>query len=250
MADTDIPPDAPQSASPKPFLVRLIGIFIEPGETFDDIARKPDFIAPLILMILVSLAVAETMLAKIGMGRIILNTLTQSGQAARMEPAQLSQAIERGAVIGSVLVQVSAVVFVPLFLLVVAGFGLLVLNGFFGERARFKEVFSATCYAYLPGIVGGVMAIAVMVFGDPDYFNPRIPAPTNPGFFLNPLTTSHAVFALASSLDIVVFWFLILLAIGLSRVSREKVKASSIFMTYFGAWVLIVIVKVGFALLA
>jgi len=250
MADSGSPPDAPQSTPPKPFLVRLIGVFVEPGETFDDIARKPDFIAPLILLMLVSVAVAETMLAKIGIDRIILQTLKQSGRASSMNPSQLNQAVQKAASIGSVMIQVMAVAGIPIFLLSVAGFGLLVLNFIFGESAGFKEVFSATCYAYMPRVVGGVMAIAVMFFGDPDYFRPTSPAPTNLGFFLNPLTTSRAILTLASALDILTLWFLVLIAIGLSRVSRNKVKAGSIFITFFGVWVLLVLAKVGFALLA
>lgn len=249
MADTDYSPNAPQDAPRKPFLARLMGVLVEPGETFQDIARKPDYWPPLILLILVSLAVVETMLAKVGMGQIILQTLKASGRVNQMDPAQLSQAIERGSRVGSVLMQASAVVGIPFFLLVVAGFGILVLNGFFGERASFKQIFSATCYATTPRIVGAVMAIAVMFFGDTSSFNPQTPAPTSPGFFLNPLTTSHVGFALASSLDIITLWVLILLAIGLSRVVQNKVKSSSIFMIYFAAWALLVIVKVGFALL-
>ena len=42
---------------------------------------------------------------------------------------------------------------------------------------------------------------------------------------MNPLTTSHAVFALATSLNFIIFWFLALLAIGLSRVVRKEVLA-------------------------
>ncbi len=250
MADIDPPPDAGQALAPKPFLSRLIGVFIEPGETFEDIVRKPDFVAPLILLALVSLGVAETMLAKVGISRIILHSLQASGRASMMDSAQLNQAIQRGAPVASALMQAMSVVGVLFFLLVVAGFGILILNVFFGQRARFKEVFSATCYAYMPSIVGAGMAIAVVLFGNPDFFNPSTPAPTNLGFFLNPLTTSHVVFAVASSVDIIIVWFLILLSIGLSRVSRNAVKAGSIFLTYFGAWMLLVMVKVGFALLA
>lgn len=245
MADPDSPPDTPQSPPAKPFILRLAGVFIEPGVTFEDIARKPDFIAPLILLILVSLAVVETMLAKIGIRRIVTQVLTQSGQAARMDPAQLNQAVEKGASIWSVIVQVEAFLGPPIFLLIVAGFGLLILNVFFGERAKFKGVFSTTCYAFMPRVLAAVMAIAVIFFEDPDAFNPGTPAPTNPGYFMNPLTTSHAVFTLASSLDIFTFWSMALLAIGLARVSRNKIKTGSIFMTLAGAWVLLVVVRVA-----
>lgn len=249
MADTASSPDAGQSNSPMSFLARVVGVFIEPGETFEDIARHPGWISPLILLILLSMAVVETMLTKIGMSQIVMQSLKASGRAANMDPAQLSQAVQKGAPVGAVVIQIMAAFGVPIFLLIVAGFGLLVLNGFFGGKAKFKEIFSVTCYADMPAILGCIMAIAVMFFEDPSAFNPRSPAPTNLGFFLNPMTTSRAVMALANSLDVIIIWFLVLLGIGLSRVSRNKVKTGSILMVYFGAWALIVIAKVGIAML-
>lgn len=249
MNQADSLPDAQEGVPSRTFLARVLGVFIEPGETFEEIARKPDLFSPLVLLALVALSVAETMLARVGMGRIILHTLTQTGQAAKMSSAQLSQAVHQGAALASVLTQISAVLGVPIFLFVVAGFGMVVLKGFFGSEAKFKQVFSVTCYAYMPSIVGAVMAIAVILLGNPASFNPQSPAPTNLGFFLNPATTSQVALALASSLDIIIIWFLILLAIGISRVSGKKVKSSSLFMTYAGAWILLVIVKVGFAML-
>jgi Yip1 domain len=250
MSETNSSSDSQQSVSSKPFLARLMGVFIDPAETFNDIARNPDFISPFILLVLGSIAFSETMLAKIGIGRIILQALKGSGRAAAMDPAQLDLAIQRGAQVGKIAVQAAAVVGVPIFLLIVAGFGLLVLNGFFGEKAGFKQVFSVTCYADMPALLGLVMAIAVVLFGDPDSFNPRSPAPTSLGFFLDPLTTSHAILALADSLDFIIVWFLILIAMGLSRVAQKRVKSGSIFMVFLGAWVLLIIAKVGFAVLA
>lgn len=249
MADIDPSSDSLQSTPAKPFFSRLIGVFVEPGETFEDIARKPDWIAPLALLILVAFAVVETLLLKIGASELVLRGIQQSGRAASMDPAQLNQMAERSAAIMRFVMPASAVLGAPIFLLVVAGFGLLVLNGFFGQHSKFKDVFSVTCYAYLPSIVGAVMAIAVVFFGDPAAFNPQSPAPTNPGYFMNPATSSRAVIAMATSLDVIIFWFLVLLAIGLSRVVQKRVKAGTIFMTYLGAWALVVIIKVGFAML-
>lgn len=242
-------PEAPQSAPAKSFLSRLAGVFIEPGETFEDIARKPDWIAPLVLLSLVSFATVETMLLKIGASQIVLQGLQRSGRAASMDPAQLNQIVGRSAAVIRIAMPFGAVVGTPLFLLAVAGIGLLFLNVFLGQQGKFKEVFSVTCYANLPSILGAVMAIAVIFLGDADAFNPQSPAPTNPGFFMNPMTTSHAVFALATSLDFLVFWFMVLLAMGLSRVAQNKVKTATIFMMYFGVWVLLAGVKVGAALL-
>lgn len=238
-----------ESVEAKSFLERFLGVFIEPGAVFEDIARKPDFLAPLVLLILVSIAVTETMLAKIGMARIIHSQIVQSGRAANLSPEQIGHVVQTQAAIASAIAHVSALVAVPIFLAAVAGIGLLVLNGIFGAHAGFKKVFSVACYADLVSVLGSVMAIAVMLFGDPDHFNPGSVAPTNLGFFLNPQTTSHTVMALASSFDIFILWFLILLAIGLSRVSKQAVKSRSIFFIYFGLWMLLVMVRVGLAAL-
>jgi hypothetical protein len=249
MNDINSSPHLGEGQRSESFLQRFIGVFTEPGEVFKDIARKPDYISPLVLLILVSVAVTETMLSKIGMQRIIHASIMQSGQASQMSPEQINQAIERGAAIAGVIAHVSSLVAVPIFLAAVAGIGLIVLNGVFGFRAGFKKVFSVACYADLPSVLGGAMAMAVMFFGDPDHFNPRSPSPSNPGFFLNPRETSPAVLALVSSFDIFVLWFLILLAIGLSRVSGGAVPSRSIFFIYFGLWMILIVAKVGFALL-
>lgn len=247
MADTASSLDTTRGAPSKSFLSRLTGVFVEPGETFEYIARKPDWMAPLGVLILVSFATVETMLLKIGAGQIALRGIQQSGRAAAMDPAQMGQIAERSATVLRVVMPAGALLGVPIFLLIVAGFGLLVLNGFFGRHAKFKQVFSVTCYADLPGILAGIMVIAVVLFGDASAFNPQIPAPTNPGFFMNPLTAFHPALALAGSLDVMIFWFMALLAIGLSRIAQKKVKTGAIFLTLLGAWALVVAAKVGFA---
>ena len=250
MAEIDPSSETAQSPPSASFFTRLLGVFIEPGETFEDIARKPDWMAPLVVLILVSFSVVETMLLKIGASQIALQAIQRSGRATQMDPAQLAQIAERSAAVMRIVMPAAAIVGTPVFLLIVAGIGLLILNVFFGQKVKFKHAFSVACYADMPSILGAAMAISVMVFGDRAAFNPQSPAPTNPGYFMNPLTGSHVLFALVSSLDVVIFWFMALLAIGLSRAAQKKVKTTTIFITYLGFWVLIVAAKVGLALIS
>jgi Yip1 domain len=250
MSEADSPQIAGADVPETSFLQRVVGIFIEPGRVLEEVARKPDFIKPLILLIAVTLVVTETMLSKIGMERIVRASLANSGQAANLSPEQMQQAIERGAAIASIFAHLSGLFTVPIFLALVAAVGLIALNGIFGVHVGFKKVFSLACYADLPSVLGGVMAVAVIYFGDPNAFNPQSPAPSNVGFFLDRIETSHAVLALATSLDIFVFWFLILLSMGLSRAAEGKVKSRSIFVIYFGVWMILVLAKVGFAMIA
>jgi hypothetical protein len=43
------------------------------------------------------------------------------------------------------------------------------------------------------------------------------------------------------------FWFLIVLAIGFSKITGGKVKALSVFLCYLALWFLVTLVRVGLA---
>ena len=228
---------------------RFFGVFFSPGETFEDVARKPDFIFPLVVGIVASVALVETMLWKIGAEQIVRHSLETSGRASSMSPEQMAQTVHNGATITSIIMHVSGVLGAPIFLLIIAGIGILFLNAILGAKASFKAVFSATCYAGLVRLVMVVMAVPLIFMGDAEHFNPQNPVPTNIGFFLDQASTSKALYSLASSADVVTVWFLIILAIGLSKVTGGKTKTSTIFFMYFGAWMLWVLGSAGLALL-
>ncbi|HLY62579.1 MAG TPA: Yip1 family protein [Terriglobia bacterium] len=232
---------------PKSFLERFIGVFISPGETFADIARKPDFIAPLLVGMVGAIAVTETMLAKIGMERIIRSSIEHSSRASSMTPEQMDQAVSQGARIGGIFAHVAGVIGVPIFLVIIAALGLLFVNAIFGGQINFGKSLAVACYANLPGVLGGIMAIALIFFGDPEHYNPQSPVPASLGFFLSP-DTSKPLMVFANALDIFSFWFMILLGIGFSEASGKKVKALTIFLCFFGLRALLLCAQMGLAL--
>jgi hypothetical protein len=244
---------APEAVPPESELVpsmsfgaRFIGVFVSPGETFEDIARRPGFIAPLIVAIVSGLAILETMIFKIGMERIVRQSLEQSGQAARMSAEQLERTVHTGATVATVIGHVGVVVIGPAMLLIMAALGLGILVLIYGAPAKFKAVFSATCYANLVSVLGVVMGVALILFGDPEHFNAQNPIPSNVGFFLNPLETSKPLYSLASSADILWIWTMILMAMGWSRVSGGKAKTVPVFLAFAGVWLIWVFGKMGF----
>jgi hypothetical protein len=229
------------------FPERFLGVFISPGSIFEDIARRPGFVAPIITVVVASLLVLETMIFKIGMGRIVRQSIEQSGQAAKMSADQLEGAVRTGATVGTIFGHVGVVVIGPAMLLILAALGLGILVLIFGAPANFKAVFSATCYANLVGVLGALMAVALILFGDPEHFNARNPIPSNVGFFLNPLETPKALYSLASSADILWIWTMVLMAMGWSRVAGRKVNSLFVFLVFLGFWIVWVLGKVGFA---
>lgn len=235
-------PGAPEARNSFPS--RFIGVFFSPGETFASIARRPDFLAPLIVLMAGTIAVTETIIAKIGMERILRMALEQRGQA-NIPP----EAFQRALQVQTIIMHVVGVVSLPIILLIIAAIGLLIVNAMFGAKVSFKLAFSTTCYANLVGFLGAVMGLALILFGDPENFNVQNFIPTNPGYFMNPLETSKPLMALAGSLDLFTFWVMALLGIGFSEATMKKVRARTMFLIFFGLWAIWVLGKVGLAAL-
>jgi hypothetical protein len=249
MSTAESPLAAAEAPTPKSFPSRFLGVFVSPGETFAEIARRPDYLAPLIVLMLTAVAVSETMLARVGMERLVRMQIEHSSRASSMTPQQMQQAVEQGIRIGTILAHFGFV-FLPVVLLLVAAICLAVTNAIFGAKITLGTAFSVVCYANLVSVLASAIAIVMIIFGDVEHFNPQNPAPTNLGFFLNPAETPKALLSLAGSFDIFSLWIIVLLGIGLSEATARKVKTASITLTLFGLWLAWVLAKVVLSTLA
>jgi hypothetical protein len=237
----------PVDEAPKSFVSRVVGVFVSPGETFADVVRKPDIIAPLIISILSTIAFSEIMLAKIGMERIVRMQLEQSGRMSQMTPDQVDQAVSQGAKFGAILTHAIGLLAAPIAILIVAAVGLGIANLIFGAKTKFGTAFSITCYANMISVLGALVGILVMLFGDPEHFNPNAPIPTSLAFFMDQTHTSKPLFALATSLDLFTFWYMAILGIGFAATTGGRSKPLTVFFAFVAVWAVYVLAKVGIA---
>ncbi|MGH9406079.1 MAG: YIP1 family protein [Terriglobia bacterium] len=228
---------------------RFFGVFTEPVKTFADIAQKPGFWAPLIALIVVTFAGSEFLVHKVGMEQIVRRQIEMSGRASTMSAQQLQSAVTEGAKIGGIFASVGPIVGVPIVLIILAAFGLLIMKVVFGLSPNFKTAFSVTAHAYLPMLLGGILSLVVIGFGDPANMNPQNLIPTNIGFFLSQQSTSKALYSLATSVDVLSFWVLALLGIGFAATSLRKARPRTVFFCFLALWVIWVLIKTGFALI-
>jgi hypothetical protein len=250
MGETTIAPPVPEEQPAGSFLSRLLGVFISPGATFADIARKPGFIAPVATIIVAAWTLFDSMYWKVGMETMTRLTLERSPFTSRMPPEQVEKAISDSAghlTRQLIITDVSIPLVTILFLLIVAGLGMMIVNAVLGGQAKFKTLFSVASYAQLPAILGYVLGLVVILFGGTDNLDPQNPIPLNLAFFLNYKEVPKPLFALAGSVDIVVVWMVVLLGVGMSRATGGKVKALPITLCFVGAWAIWIIGKVAIA---
>jgi hypothetical protein len=235
----------------KSFFTRLVGVFISPGETFADIAQKPDFIVPLIVVIVLNVAGTEAFLAKIGIEPVIRWAMEHSSRTANMTPEQIQQTITRMVGIQTILAHVASVLWIPFVTLIVALIGWVTVKTIFGAEISFKTAFSVAAYAYLVNIIYVVITGAMIFLGDPAHAisNPQNLGPTSLGFFLNPVDTPKPLLALGGSLEIFTIWYMVLLGLGFSEASHGKAKFVSVFLVFLGLWLVMTLAKMGLATL-
>ena len=193
MSEPTIAPPTPEDQAAGSFLSRAMGVFISPGRAFEAIARKPDFIIPLMVTTVAAIVMTETMLQKIGAERIVRQSLEMSGRADKMTPEQVDQASRTAATFTAALMHVIGVLGTPIYLLVIAAVGLFIVNVIFGGSANFKTAFSVASYAGLVLIIGVVLGLVMILGADLEQFNPDNFVPTTVGFFLNPAGDFEAI---------------------------------------------------------
>ena len=221
-------------------LERIPGVFFEPTKTFEDIARRPSWLIPLILLIVVSMASSFAISQKIGWERIVRQQVESSSRAQQIPPEQRERQIEMGVKMASIFAYAGALVGAPIGSLVIAGVLLGIVAGIMSAAVRFKQVFAVVCWSSLPNAIKTILLIAVVYLKNPDDFNIKNALAFNVGAFLDPEKTSKFLHSIATSLDLFTIWVILLIAVGLKAAAGKKLSFAGALIAVALPWAVIV----------
>jgi len=212
-------------AEPKPnSFQRIIGVLFSPDATFASIARRPDWVVPLALIVILSLANGILISSRIDFGAPAREAMAQN---KNMTQEQMDRAEKMSVGMGKVAKFIGPVIAI-IVLLIVAG-ALLLTVRLMGGEGDFKQAFSVTCYAWIPNIIQAIVLTIIVLAKGSTAINPQtIPTivRSNPAFLVD-MKTQPMAFALLSSLDLFTIWVIVLLVIGFAYVGRiSKAKAA------------------------
>jgi hypothetical protein len=229
MAVTPLPPvPAPNSAPVAPPMsegARIINTFIAPSKTFTDLRRSAAWWGPWILISIVSLAFMYTIGRQVGFEQISKNQVERSKQADQFDklpPDQQAQRLQLSAKIIKFFVYGSPALILFYFLISTVALWATFKVGAAADTT-FGQAYAIIMYSGLPGIIGAILGIVALFAGvNPEGFDLNNPVGTNLGYYLDPETTSKFLRGLASSLDVINIWTIILIGIGFSCTSKVK----------------------------
>jgi hypothetical protein len=226
---------------------RITGVFFEPSKAFEDIAARPSFWVPLILIIVVSLVYMFLFAQHVGWERMVRHQFEISSRAQQMTPEQREQAIQMQSRFGPAFAYGGVLLGIPISYLIWAAILLGIVKGIMSAPVTFKQAYAAVVYGSLPGVIMAILAIAVMFMKNPDDFNLQNPLVFNPGAFMDPASSSKFLYSLASSLDLFTIWTLILIGLGLKAAGGKKFSTGSAMTAVFLPWAFWVLGKASLA---
>ena len=244
-------PAAPAPDSGQPGLsqgARILNTFFAPSKTFTDIKRSAAWWAPFLLMAVFSYAFVAVVAKKVGFEQVVQNQMKLNPKAQerleqlpaeqRAQQMRIQVAVTKGISYGFPVLNLLVLVVIAAVLMATFNFGA-------GAEIPFKQALAVTIYGNLPGIVKALLAMVSLLAGaDPEGFTFQNPVATNLGYFVDPMA-SRALYSLATAVDIIAIWVLILTGIGFARIS--KLKTGTTVGVVFGWYLLITLVGAGLA---
>ena len=241
MTESEGSSGAPAAPGPDSALGRIVGVFLSPARTFRAIAAKPTWLAPLVLWMAVMFLLGVLVTTRSDMRSLIKRKTVQQGQ--KLSDNQLDEIVERyqkfAWISEGILGLVPAVI-----ALATAGTFWALCNAFALE-IRFRSAFAVTVHAFLPHVLGGLALFAILwnkTAIDPETVEDFLP--THLGSLISK-ASSPPLHSLLSSIDLLSFWTMALLVLGLSAATnapRRRIAA-----LVLSVWAVYVLGKAGIA---
>ena len=241
-------PIAPTAQTPEPERVssigRIVGVFFSPKATFESIARRPSWLAPIVLLCLASLGVVASFSYRGGWPSFFQRQVESSSRFQQMPPDQQQRVLAAQLKYGPRVAYAQVVIVPFLAALIVAAVFLGVFNMLGGTQLKYATSLGIVSHSLLPGLISGLLGILVIFLKDPSMVDLQNLVASNAAAFL-PGDSPRWQIALLGSFDLFSFWTMILLAMGYRAAAPKKISLGKGLVSIIGVWLIYVVVKVG-----
>ena len=228
MAVAPVPPVSSQASPALPKMsegARIVNTFIAPSKTFTDLRRSAAWWGPWLVITIFSLVFIYAMGKQVGFEQISKNQIAHSARADQFDklpPDQQAKQLQLSSKIISFFGYGS-----PVLILLYVAIATVVVWATFkvgvSAETTFGQAYAIMMYAWLPGIIGAILGTISLFAGvNPEGFDINNPVGTNLAYYLDPDTTGKFVRGMASALDVISIWSIVLVGIGFASTSKVK----------------------------
>lgn len=220
-----VPPVAPAAPAMSEG-ARIINTFIAPSKTFSDLRRSAAWWGPWILISVLSCAFIFTVGKQVGFEQVSKNQIESSASRAaqfdKLSPDEQDKRLQISAKIIRIFAYGNPLMILFYFLIATTALWATFKVGAAAETS-FGQAYAIMLYGSLPGILGAILGIITLFAGaNPESFDINNPVGTNIAYYLDPETTGKFLGGMASAVDVISIWSVILIGIGYSCTSKVK----------------------------
>jgi len=234
---TAVSPAAPEPQPQMSAISRIFGVFFSPGPTFSDVAQRPSWIAPMILLIVIWFGLCATLVKRADWLDYTRQQIEKNKFAASQIEAlpddKKEAAYEQGAARSKISQYARGIVGWPVLILFSTAINFGAFKLIAGVRTNFRTAFAITTFAHLPMSLRELLAIPVTFLKDPQSIDPQNFLASNPAAFLGDSAPLWQVILLGS-VDVFAIWAIILMAIGFSAADPKKAPMGKALGITFG----------------
>jgi hypothetical protein len=231
-------------SGPEGAVSRVIGALISPRATFESIAKRPTWIFPLVITMVVGFLFVFSFSQRIGWRTVLQTQLETTSAFNSLSPQQQQQRLDLAVRFAPIAAYASTTVGSVIILLIIAALYLGVFNIVFGTGIKYKQALGVSAHAYLPLAVKSLVGVLIVWVRPLEGVSLQKLVMSNVGAFL-PSSSPAWLVTFGSLLDIFVFWTLALLSIGFAAASGKKLKVGTTLAVICVVWFIFVIGLVG-----
>jgi hypothetical protein len=240
----------PEGQPPIGLFGRLTGVVFSPKPTFADIARKPNWLAPMLVMTVVWLALNLVLVRRVDWVEASRQQIERSKFASsrieQLPPDQQARAFERAASQAKITRYVRGVIGWPLLIIIIGGIYLGGFKLFGGARLNYKTSLAIVAYAHVPLALRELIGIPVVLLKDPSAIEPENFLASNLAAVWGTSVPAWQT-VLGAWLDVFGLWALVLTAIGFSQTDPKKLSLGKSFGIVFGISIVLLLIFTGLA---
>jgi len=229
---------APAPAAKTSFWEDVIDIFVSPVAVF----RRREKSSPWAPMLFVAISIGVIFLATFNVLQPIFDAdfarntakmVAKNPQIAQADPA----AINRMRSIGQTVTKYGVGVVMLGTMFVLGSVGWLV-GKMFGSKQTYQAGLVVAAWAYMPRVLGALLAGIQGLLLDPDKLNSQMSISLSPARFMDPDSPNQLLYMFMGRLDLITIWVTVLLGIGFfvtGKVSKGTATMFAITMWLLGA---------------
>ena len=213
------PTDAPASG----FLALLMRVVIDPAAAFQEIVARRNYWMPLVAFTLLQVLFAAVWLERVDMYEYARAQAESMGQESPPRPAGDASLHD----FAKFAIGTSMATFTPLVVLATAGLMLFVFNFVMGAEAEYPQCLAVCAWVSLAvGVIAIPGTLLVLTLRGDWNVDPQNALATHLGMLLDPRDVAPALYSAAQSIDLLSFWNMYLLAVGMGQASGRSTRTA------------------------